>query len=199
MGQGGRGGKTKPKRGGGKRFTPARVLREEGDVWNQKPEKEGSEASSDEESSSEDEIQQQPKQQQKPVPAIPANSKLGNTEEHHAGEGSDDQKDITNPNRNVKSHLKASDLGGERELSRREREAIAKERAKAAFWKAQMEGKTEQARADLARLAIIKKQREEAAKKRTEELAAKGKGSSSKVESLNAGKGIISKSLGKKN
>lgn len=31
-----------------------------------------------------------------------------------------------------------------------------------------MEGKTEQARADLARLAIIKKQREEAAKKREE-------------------------------
>lgn len=32
--------------------------------------------------------------------------------------------------------------------------------------KLHLEGKTEQARADLARLAIIKKQREEAAKKR---------------------------------
>lgn len=31
-----------------------------------------------------------------------------------------------------------------------------------------MEGKTEQARADLARLAIIKREREEAAKKRDE-------------------------------
>lgn len=34
--------------------------------------------------------------------------------------------------------------------------------------KLHLEGKTEQARADLARLAIIKKQREEAAKKREE-------------------------------
>lgn len=34
--------------------------------------------------------------------------------------------------------------------------------------KLHLEGKTEQARADLARLAIIKKQREEAAKKRDE-------------------------------
>ena len=48
---------------------------------------------------------------------------------------------------------------------------MEKERAKAAFWKAQMEGKTEQARADLARLAIIKKQREEAARKKAEEAA----------------------------
>jgi hypothetical protein len=34
--------------------------------------------------------------------------------------------------------------------------------------KLHLEGKTEQARADLARLAIIKKQREDAAKKRDE-------------------------------
>lgn len=34
--------------------------------------------------------------------------------------------------------------------------------------KLHLEGKTDQARADLARLAIIKKQREEAAKKRDE-------------------------------
>ena len=35
------------------------------------------------------------------------------------------------------------------------------------------QGKTEEARADLARLAIIKKQREDAAKKRAEEQAGK--------------------------
>jgi hypothetical protein len=51
------------------------------------------------------------------------------------------------------------------------REAIEKERAKAAFWKLQEEGKTDQAKADLARLAIIRKQREDAAKKRVEEQA----------------------------
>lgn len=39
--------------------------------------------------------------------------------------------------------------------------------------KLQEEGKTDQARADLARLAVIKKQREDAAKKREEQKKAK--------------------------
>lgn len=42
-----------------------------------------------------------------------------------------------------------------------------------------MQGKTDEARADLARLAIIRKQREEAAKKRAEQA---GKGSRWKIE-----------------
>ena len=41
--------------------------------------------------------------------------------------------------------------------------------------KLHLEGKTEQARADLARLAIIKKQREDAAKKRDELRKGKNK------------------------
>lgn len=47
-------------------------------------------------------------------------------------------------------------------------EEIEKQQAKERYMKLHLEGKTEQARADLARLAIIKKQREEAAKKREE-------------------------------
>lgn len=46
------------------------------------------------------------------------------------------------------------------------REEIEKQKAKERYMKLHLEGKTDQARADLARLAIIKKQREEAAKKR---------------------------------
>ena len=42
--------------------------------------------------------------------------------------------------------------------------------------KLHLEGKTEQARADLARLAIIKKQREDAAKKRDELKKGEGGG-----------------------
>ena len=49
------------------------------------------------------------------------------------------------------------------------REAIEKEQARQRYEKLHAEGKTDQARADLARLAIIKKQREEAAKKKEEE------------------------------
>ncbi|KAG8239889.1 hypothetical protein J437_LFUL019474, partial [Ladona fulva] len=55
------------------------------------------------------------------------------------------------------------------ELSRREREALEAERAQANYQRLHAKGKTEEARADLARLAIIKKQREEAAKRREEE------------------------------
>lgn len=48
------------------------------------------------------------------------------------------------------------------------REELEKQKSKERYMKLHLEGKTEQARADLARLAIIKKQREEAAKKREE-------------------------------
>lgn len=48
------------------------------------------------------------------------------------------------------------------------REEIEKQKAKERYMKLHLEGKTDQARADLARLAIIKKQREDAAKKREE-------------------------------
>jgi hypothetical protein len=46
------------------------------------------------------------------------------------------------------------------------REALEAAAAKERFWKLQEAGKTDQARADLARLAIIKKEREEKAKQR---------------------------------
>lgn len=47
---------------------------------------------------------------------------------------------------------------------------IEKERAKEAYMKKTMEGKTDQARSDLARLAIIKKNREEAAVRKAAEV-----------------------------
>ncbi|TPX30978.1 hypothetical protein SeMB42_g07834 [Synchytrium endobioticum] len=105
--------------------------------------------------------------------------------------------ETSNLNRQQKQNMKASELGkGEgRELTRREREQIEKERAQAAFWKAQIEGKTDQARGDLARLAIIKKQREEAQKKREETAAAAATTSVGKAASLNASKAAITKSL----
>lgn len=65
------------------------------------------------------------------------------------------------------------DLDGPKELSRREREEIEKQKAKERYMKMHLAGKTEQAKADLARLAIIRKQREEAARKKEEERKAK--------------------------
>lgn len=55
------------------------------------------------------------------------------------------------------------------ELSRREREELERQRAQANYQKLHAEGKTEQARADLARLAIIKQHRAEAAARREAE------------------------------
>ncbi|KAF9580414.1 heat- and acid-stable phosphoprotein [Lunasporangiospora selenospora] len=81
--------------------------------------------------------------------------------------------DIHNPNRAGNKVMKASDLTAPIEMSRKEREAAEKEAAKARYWKMHVEGKTDQAKSDMARLAIIRKQREEAAAQRVAE--AKGK------------------------
>ncbi|NXG49072.1 HAP28 protein, partial [Psilopogon haemacephalus] len=83
--------------------------------------------------------------------------------------------DIENPNRVIQTTKKVTqlDLDRPKELSRREREEIEKQKAKERYMKMHLAGKTEQAKADLARLAIIRKQREEAAKKKEEQRKAK--------------------------
>ncbi|XP_063170678.1 28 kDa heat- and acid-stable phosphoprotein [Candoia aspera] len=100
--------------------------------------------------------------------------------------------DIENPNRVVQTAKKVTqiDMESPRELSRREREEIEKQKAKERYMKMHLAGKTEQAKADLARLAIIRKQREEAAKKKEEERRAKD-------EAALAGKRMQSLSLNK--
>merc|ERR1712226_1202627 len=58
---------------------------------------------------------------------------------------------------------KAKEPAAKPQLSRREKEEIDKAKAKAHYQKLHAAGKTDEARADLARLAIIKKQRQDAA------------------------------------
>ncbi|NP_001087517.1 PDGFA associated protein 1 L homeolog [Xenopus laevis] len=95
--------------------------------------------------------------------------------------------DIENPNRIAQSSKKVTqlELDAPKELSRREREEIEKQKAKEHYMKMHLAGKTDQAKADLARLAIIRKQREDAAKKKDEE------------KKLTTGKGLQSMSLNK--
>ncbi|XP_004485852.1 uncharacterized protein [Cicer arietinum] len=83
--------------------------------------------------------------------------------------------EIENPNLVKPKNLKARDVDVEKttELSRREREEIEKQRAHERYMRLQEQGKTEQAKKDLERLALIRQQRAEAAKKRDEEKAAK--------------------------
>lgn len=84
--------------------------------------------------------------------------------------------EIENPNHRKKTttkvtkvDLSAAGTSSKPELSRREREELDKQRAAANYAKMHAEGKTEQARADLARLAIIKQHRAEAAARREAE------------------------------
>ncbi|XP_034477541.1 28 kDa heat- and acid-stable phosphoprotein [Drosophila innubila] len=96
--------------------------------------------------------------------------------------------EIENPNRVTKkatqklSQIKIDDTSGasgtgggsgggggassKPELSRREREQIEKQKARQRYEKLHAAGKTTEAKADLARLALIRQQREEAAAKR---------------------------------
>ncbi|XP_063042533.1 pdgfa associated protein 1b isoform X2 [Engraulis encrasicolus] len=109
-------------------------------------------------------------------------------EEKLQGSGSEDSDDegsskrgleglieIENPNRVAQKSKKVTDieLEGPRQLSRREREEIERQQAKERYMKMHLAGKTDQAKADLARLAIIRKQREEAARKKEQEKKAK--------------------------
>lgn len=98
-------------------------------------------------------------------------------EEEGKAKGVSNLIEIENPNRVQKKSKKLSTLNAEvaaaadpkPQLSRREREEIEKQKAQAHYQKLHAEGKTDQARADLARLAIIKQQREEAKLRREAE------------------------------
>lgn len=72
--------------------------------------------------------------------------------------------------------------GGKVELSRREREEIEKQRAKERYDKLHAAGKTDQAKADLARLALIREKREQEAAKRREENRVREEDSKKKMQ-----------------
>ncbi|XP_019450448.1 PREDICTED: 28 kDa heat- and acid-stable phosphoprotein-like isoform X2 [Lupinus angustifolius] len=83
--------------------------------------------------------------------------------------------EIENPNLVKAKNMKAKDIDMERrtEPSRREREELEKQKAHERYMRLQEQGKTEQAKKDLERLALIRQQRVEASKKREAEKAAK--------------------------
>ncbi|XP_061893049.1 pdgfa associated protein 1b [Entelurus aequoreus] len=101
--------------------------------------------------------------------------------------------EIENPNRVAQKSKKVThiELDEPKQLSRREREEIEKLKAKERYMKMHLAGKTDQAKADLARLAIIRKQREDAAKKKEGEKKAK----EAKEAAAAAAKGLNSLSL----
>ncbi|GBC04714.1 hypothetical protein RclHR1_05820006 [Rhizophagus clarus] len=188
--------KWKPARGGGHKFSNPRHLagsgNEEEGMWGYRDK----EADSDEESEEETNVSSSGKEKSK-------NNKNSQGSDNDISEDDDDNDDddgdednngsklstlniidVENPNRTRKDNLKASDIkDSPREMTRREREAAEKAASHQRYWKLHQEGKTEQAKADLGRLAIIKKQREEAALKRKAEQEAKAEAHKAKLAS----------------
>lgn len=80
---------------------------------------------------------------------------------------------MANPNLVSGKQKSLASLNAPRELTRREREEKEAKEKKERYWKLHEQGKTEQAQADLARLAKIRAEREAAAAKRKAEAEAK--------------------------
>ncbi|XP_037933607.1 28 kDa heat- and acid-stable phosphoprotein [Teleopsis dalmanni] len=114
-------------------------------------------------------------------PSKPNKHSLKDEDESDQSEDSEDERDkrkgvaslieIENPNRSVKKgthkiHNMSEEKNTKPELTRREREQIEKQKARIRYEKLHAAGKTSEAKADLARLALIRQQRMEAAAKR---------------------------------
>lgn len=117
--------------------------------------------------------------------AAPGDMPSSSSEDEEEEEEEEEEDDLApaNPNHTAKSRNQASAApiqpsdGPSKpskkvpasQLSRREREALEKEQAKERYDKLHAAGKTDEARADLARLSLIKEKREqEAARKKAE-------------------------------
>jgi len=77
--------------------------------------------------------------------------------------------EVCNPNAQGHGHVDQTGV----ELTRKQREELERERARRRYEELHKAGKTDEAKADLARLEEVKKRREEAAKKKAEEQASK--------------------------
>ncbi|KAI0718471.1 casein kinase substrate phosphoprotein PP28-domain-containing protein [Fomitopsis betulina] len=196
----------KVKRGGGRSFSKHLELDENGtavstDKWARRDKdiEEGSdeEESEEEEESSEEEAdagssakQAQPEltraeRRELKKKKSPQQEKLENEDDD-----SDAEPILANPNIAAGKKLAISDIGSVREPTRREREEIDKKEAKERYWKLHEQGKTEQAKADLARLAKIRAEREAAQAKRKAETEARTAESKKREAAAKGGKRI---------
>ncbi|RPD60683.1 hypothetical protein L226DRAFT_533133 [Lentinus tigrinus ALCF2SS1-7] len=190
-------GTFKQKRGGGRNFSKNLVLDENGtavakDKWaardrNEEDSDEDEEEEEEEEEESEEEEEEGASGPTKPQAELSraeraelkkqkkaaAAAKKGAANGDEDDEEEDDDPLLTNPNRTAGKRLAISDLSAPRELSRREREEKEKKEAKERYWKLHAQGKTDQAKSDLARLAKIRAEREASQAKRKAEAEAK--------------------------
>ena len=186
-------GRSRGHKGGRKQFSNPDQIKE--DLAKQEEKRRWREAHPDSESESESEEEERPVRGagRRGKGAAKEESSSSSAEEESSSSEDEGAKkkgvsgmiEIENPNRVKKTMKKVSqldDVSAKPQLSRREREEIEKAKAKAHYQKQHAAGKTEEARADLARLAIIRKQREEAAAKKEKEKADKEAAAKAKAE-----------------
>jgi len=184
--------KRKVARGGGKKFSRnLKPLEDEEtsipqDAWDEPGEKDApgdeSEEESEEESSAEDNQETITRTERKAAAkakkeAVKARAQAATPA---SGDDNEDEDEDDAPDVQIHGHagIKVSNPNDPANsaagvLSRREREAVEAVAAKERYWKLQEAGKTDQARADMARLTIIKQEREEKARQRKAELEEK--------------------------
>eukprot|EP00128_Syssomonas_multiformis_P012361 Colp12_sorted_trinity150504_noHs@12216 len=169
-------GRKKNYKGRSRRFTSGlgQEGAEEKDPGKWREKAEGEESDDESGSGSEEESSEEEEKAEAAPPGVREYGKVEVPveEEEDSGSDSDDFADLSRDNFNPHQAAVSSKKKAEA-LTRKQREALEKEEAKKREEKLYAEGKTEQAKADLARLALIRKQREEAAKKREEERLAK--------------------------
>lgn len=187
-GRGGGRGSKRSSKGGRRHFTnpdeiQAQMDKEEKKKAWRKQQGIESESSGDEEDDDAKPKEPEPAAKSKPKKEHGAPGELppSSSEEDSEEESSEDEPDkpkgvshlidIENPNRVKQGPKKVTDVTADgkadtTQLSRREREEIEKQEAHARYMKKHLAGETQEAQADLARLALIRAKREEAAAKK---------------------------------
>ena len=190
-------GKYKAKRGGGRSFSKNMVLDEngiasstdrrrprrgEGEAVDDSDKEEDEEEEDDEEDEDEEEEEDEEAEAGKPELTRAERRELKRKQaiakqaakaplKAEGNDDDEDNEDLINPN-HVQKKLNISDIGSQ-PMSRREREAKEKQEAKERYWKLHVQGKTDEAKNDLARLRKIREEREAAQAKRKAEAEAK--------------------------
>ncbi|KAF8225349.1 hypothetical protein L208DRAFT_1306667, partial [Tricholoma matsutake] len=174
-------GKFKQKRGGGRSFSKNMALDANGtavgDAYSRRRPHAGDEGSEEESEESEEEESEEESEEETAGGSTQQQPELTRTErrelkkqgaQKQKEQGEEEDPDLINPN-HVEKKLNISDLGAPRELTRREREQKEKQEAKDRYWKLHVQGKTQEAKADLSRLAKIRAERDAAQAKRKAE------------------------------
>lgn len=194
-------GKFKQKRGGGRSFSKNMALDANGtavgDAYSRRRPHAGDEGSEEESEESEEEESEEESEEETAGGSTQQQPELTRTERRELKkQGAQKQKeqgeeeedpDLINPN-HVEKKLNISDLGAPRELTRREREQKEKQEAKDRYWKLHVQGKTQEAKADLSRLAKIRAERDAAQAKRKAEAEAKAAEAEAKKQAQLSGK-----------